>query len=78
MRNLYIEVKVPPGSNIESACQEGIALSEKIGEDVSFSFNGFECTMNKDSNPFMVVSKYHKDIRERKKVTPVNGIAYEG
>lgn len=51
MSNLWLTVEVSPGSDIGSACDEAIALAERIGIAIWFKFNGVTCLARKGDDP---------------------------
>ena len=60
MSNLWLTVEVAPGSGIERTCDEAVALAEKLGITIWFSFNGVKCLARAGDNPRRLESAWDR------------------
>lgn len=66
MSNLWITVEVPPGATISSACDQAVALANKIELTIWFKFNGIKCLALPGDNPRKIESNWRRLMYEGK------------
>lgn len=68
MSSLYIQVEPIPGSGIEEICMEAVMLSENIGINIRFNFNGVECLVSPDGDcPKTLAKNWEIALKSKKK-----------
>lgn len=67
MSSLYIKVEVSPGTEINRACEDAVALARRMRIGVDFSFNGITCLAHHDTHPGELSSAWHKAIKSDSK-----------
>lgn len=64
MSVLWLTVEVAPGSSIQEAAPEAVALANKTGITIWFDFNGVRCLARAGDNPDMIVADFFAQIRK--------------
>lgn len=64
--SLSITTEVSPGSNINDACSEAVALANKLGVVVGFDFNGVLCGARPEDDPELLVANFHRAMQGKR------------
>lgn len=63
MSNLWLTVEVAPGAEIDSACQEAVALAEKTGLLIWFSIGGVMCSARTGDDPRRIEESLETELK---------------
>ena len=64
MSVLWLTVEVAPGSSINEAAPEAVALANKTGITIWFDFNGVRCLARAGDDPDMIVADFFAQFRK--------------